>query len=556
MDKIFHLRFDIVNSRREYGYKNVGMCYCSKCKTRFNSEKVKEVYEEINNSYTKYRSIIYADKKSAKIKALEIETIYCPNCNNSSTYKDLKEIETEYQLFNKFYVNDDKIKISCKYIMFNYYRERLVPVITHDMAVINMKTGHTYKFATSINGKLVKSQPRIKNNTYMPLHLPDYKPYSDKCVRLENIIPDIYNAIREYKINNNIVPGYIPTFEQNLEYYKLRSKEDNSFYKRLIALDQTSLCLFNRFPCLNIYDSEKLFIVSDYEFDTKKEEREYKNIRKNIKQDNNQVIKIILETCNIPYTKKNRQNLLKYGKDYLNIYDIFRDKISIDNFYKILYIYVNSPVAAKKLIEFIDVFNLTKQQFNNLCNKISKLGEYYNNIIIDLVHIAMQIKKDKPDYTLNLSMPLQNLHDIVSSDYNKLRRKNRVIDYNHLERQNNQFDFIKDGLKFKLAKDTHELIDVGSHMHICVGGYDYLALQHECYIVVARDKDNNPIVCIELDDKLSTIKQAKLKYNNIPDETIGKIVEEWAQKYNIDYANDRYRIESNKEIIVEEEVVL
>ena len=80
-------------------------------------------------------------------------------------------------------------------------------------------------------------------------------------------------------------------------------------------------------------------------------------------------------------------------------------------------------------------------------------------------------------------------------------------------------------------------------MHICVGSYRHSALRHYCHIVIVRDTNENPVVCIELDNELTYINQAKLKYNNLPTKEIGLIIEKWAQMNNLDYRRDRYLTE-------------
>ena len=156
--------------------------------------------------------------------------------------------------------------------------------------------------------------------------------------------------------------------------------------------------------------------------------------------------------------------------------------------------------------------------------------------------MAVELKECKPEYEINLNASIKELHDLVLSDYEKMQHENIEIDYSHVENKA-LFEYSDNGLTFRLAKDTHELIDVGAKMHICVGSYRHSALKHYCHIVIVRDTNENPVVCIELDNELTYINQAKLKYNNLPTKEIGLIIEKWAQMNNLDYRKDRYLTE-------------
>lgn len=80
-------------------------------------------------------------------------------------------------------------------------------------------------------------------------------------------------------------------------------------------------------------------------------------------------------------------------------------------------------------------------------------------------------------------------------------------------------------LHFRLPKDTHELADVGREMNICVGSYAQRCLDKSLGIVVAYNKDNLPVLCIELDKQFKTVVQAKEKHNRRPaGETLGNLL--------------------------------
>ena len=552
MDNIFKLKFkeEIVEGsdykQKDYGIKNAGQCYCSNCKTHFESKELLA----LNVLKCGYRLDHFKIEVNSEKEINEDTEVCCPNCGNKKAIKELREIQKNYQLCNKFFINGDKIKVNSRSILFNYYRGRIVTTTIHNMVIINMKTGFSYELATFINGKKSKNSTPIANCTYKHhTSISNYEPYSNKCKKLEDVIEGIYNAIREYKINNKIVEGYVPTFEQNKKYYNAKIKTNEFYYSPdglSTFINMQSIFLFNRFPCINVFDSKTLFSPQSY-YASDDIYKQCNKIRRTVKQEDPQAINSILEKHNIPRTKKNKALLLTIGLNYVLIYKALSNNVAIDNIYKLVNSFKEELIFNPRIYKFFEVYALTKQQENNLCNKIANLktdNEVY--IARDFLNMAVELKEKKPEYEINFNASIRELHESVLSDYRKMQHENVEIDYSHIKNKA-LFEYSNNGLTFRLAKDTHELIDVGSKMHICVGSYRHLALNHQCYIVIVRDTDENPVVCIELDDKLTYINQAKLKYNNLPTKEIGLIIEKWAQMNNIDYRKDRYLEEETLE---------
>lgn len=512
-------------------YKTNDYFFCDNCKKAFASLELMDKYNGKN--YYDVQNFCLENPKRV------LEKIHCPHCYNSSTFKDIKKIDTDYQLFNGYRVNGDKINIHRKYIIFKYYRGRVVPFIIHSMLVINMRTGQSYRLADLENGKILsRREPRILNTTYATRFRGESsRKYSDKCISMQEIVPEIYNTIRQYKIDNNLVSSHIPTFEQNNNHFINDPESPFRYLNKGIFVQL--LPIFNRFPCLNISDSVKLFFYHEEE----NKNKSFIKIRRNIKQGDSQVIKTILDAYDIPFTKSNKTLLLEKGMCYLTAYNEFKNLIDINNFYKIAKV---GLIMKKDVLEFFKMFNLTKQQENNFCNKIYKsIYAERPYIIRDTFRMVNAIKKTNPEYSIDFKLSIKEMHDLASKDYCKLTIKNVVIDYSHFSKGIDNFNFAKDGYTFKLAEDVYELLDIGSYMHICVGSYGNKALRHDCWIVAVRDENNNPVACIELclDGDIRFIQQAKTKYNYLPDIYIGKIIEEWAELNNIEYRRDKYKEE-------------
>ena len=401
MDNIFRLGFKEVEVEgleykvKDYGIKNLGQCYCSNCKTHFESKEVLALHIlKCGYRLDHFRIEINSEKEIN-----EDTEVCCPNCGNTKAIKELREIQKNYQLCNEFFVNGDKIKVNSRSILFNYFRGRIVTTTVHNMVVINMKTGFSYELATFINGKKSKNSTPITNCTYShQTSITNYEPYSDKCKKFEDVIKGIYNAIREYKINNKIVKGYVPTFEQNEKYYNAKLENDELFYYSPAGINtffnMQSIFLFNRFPCINVFDSKTLFAPQSY-YASDDIYKQFVKIRRAVKQDDPQAINSILEKHNIPKTKKNKALLLTSGLNYVLIYKALNKNVAIDNIYKLVDSLKEEIIDNPKICKFFEVYALTvDKNGERLGLSINNMGDpwsygdydYYENELCKITY--------------------------------------------------------------------------------------------------------------------------------------------------------------------------
>ena len=561
---------------------NIIAFYCSKCKKIFYSKINADSFRLlILNNITSYNLRLYFNISKIKnekecgelIQKINLKRstaeIICPHCHNRKFLKDIKLFEKLYNVYNNYYEHDNKICITNKIIKFYYnynynqnisiyYKERITELF------IDIKTGQSKLLIIkdNINKNNIKSLIRdctYANNIFNYADLN----YSNSCNTNQNLIKEVYNIIRDYKIKNNLVKTYIPTFEENNIYYKNKLKDliqSNDVYYRYIdnnfkdITDNISnLTIFNRFPCINIYDSKKVFTNSILilPFDEKFNYSIIK-IRSQIKQDNNKAFDVLLQNNNIPINKINKKNLLDNNYyDYIYLYNKFKNLIDINNFYKLAEIksFIHHG-DIEILANFFKQFKLNKKQENYICNKISTFvkcdKEFSNfNIVVDTLRMLVFIKKAYPDYKVNFREKINILHDITIKDYNRIKTKNINIDYDECYNEQllnkDKINCTIDDYKFKLVKDTNELILTGNKLNNCVGSYRDKVLNHNCFIIIMINKyTDEPITCIEIDSKAKYIVQAKMNSNSIPNEKVGKIIEIWAKNNKIKYTNDRY----------------
>lgn len=141
-----------------------------------------------------------------------------------------------------------------------------------------------------------------------------------------------------------------------------------------------------------------------------------------------------------------------------------------------------------------------------------------------------RIKEEGMVNPKSLKGTLREIHDNLTTDYKKVRFKNKTIPYNEEELKLNEEI---DGFKFILAKDTHQLIDVGNYMGICVGSYGENAYNKNL-IIVTMIQDGKYVGCIELSKDGKVLRQAKAKYNNVLQEQKAEALKKWVEAKKID----------------------
>lgn len=159
-----------------------------------------------------------------------------------------------------------------------------------------------------------------------------------------------------------------------------------------------------------------------------------------------------------------------------------------------------------------------------------RYGHDAKNWLIDSARMYYRIKEEDMVNPKSLKGTLREIHDNLTTDYKKVRFKNKTIPYNEEELKLNEEI---DGFKFILAKDTHQLIDVGNYMGICVGSYGEGAYNKNL-IIVTMIQDGKYVGCIELSKDGKVLRQAKAKYNNVLQEQKAEALKKWVEAKKID----------------------
>jgi ribosomal protein S27AE len=467
-------------------------CYCFKCK--------KAVHANITTNH------VFTNDSYGFNQEQEVYT--CPECGTSSI--DIMQLNSEYIQFRNYFLDGNKLKIKLKFVKFNWYNNSLIMKNILKVIVMNLDTGYTYVLPEMVNGKITKKKTII-NSTYggCGMDYNSYTPYSYKCKDYYKFYNEVYEIVRKFKMEKLNI--YIPTYEEaylskdifNKQYAnKIKKKIPKPNYLSPGAED---VVMLNRFPTLSPFVSRHNFYNYGKDgFRTK--------IRRIIKNDSKDPFKDLLLHYDIPATKtsKNKmkinilypyyyKNLLKYVKNHDNINKILNDdylnRIGSHDFD----ILTNALEIMTKYKNF---------KINSFCNRIEN-ASYFT--FIDSLRLINRIYKRKNDYEFNFKSQFSEMHDFLSTEYSKLKNENQIIEYNE---EDHEIEGKFGELTFKLAKDTHELIDVGTYMHICVGGYGDDAVDKILNIAIAINDEGIPIICIEMCKDYYKLKQTKLYRNN------------------------------------------
>ncbi|MBU4642765.1 PcfJ domain-containing protein [Bacillus toyonensis] len=227
-------------------------------------------------------------------------------------------------------------------------------------------------------------------------------------------------------------------------------------------------------------------------------------------------------------------DLKRFGSYYLPIEDLF----------------------AKLHPNYLKEFECIKHHFGSerkFARAIVKQVEVSDDSIFeclrDIVRLMEVIKEEMPTYEVPKLYDLETLHDVLASDMNKLEYEYEEISYSKKERLKLETE-TKD-YRFLLATSNHQLIEVGTNLHICVGSYAQDAIEKLLYIVLIENKKTGEVThCIEVHCQRRKwfLVQAKGKYNHVPSEEISRILIDYCTERNIRVATHDIDFESALEL--------
>lgn len=498
--------------------KNECYIYCSKCK-----------------AFHIGIEMISLNSSSENYETYNINEIICSNCRTSHTLENTYHLSKQngghlFYYSPKIFIDNHLVKVKWIYDKYTGYNDKIQRETYKQHITFNTKTGQTYAFAPVNNKGKIDSNFHIKqkiiNITYGSIAMNCFPVFTSSFKK--EIILALQNTI-----SKNL--GYqIPLLQPDM-------LDENKEYYNNVAI--SNMCYYNRFPNFNFIQISAIKYIKDFNGNFL--------YFKKIKNSSDDYIKDLFLKNKVPFKNSYRKILLIDLRAFIickNFSQIIKDENVILNILKssIKDSFFNNQNLInlrfdKNNLKFLKEWRKIFKNDVDFGNKFVK-DKYGCYLLEDTATMYSQINTIYKDQEIvksfNFSKNLKQMHDDLTYIINLAKKKN--VELKYTEKEMNLNEEIN-GFNFILAKDTAELYECGKKMNICVGSYTNRALdrtktdeskKYGCGILFIK-KDDEYIGCIELDYKLSTIYQAKAKFNKyLTDEPL-KALEIWIKKHEI-----------------------
>lgn len=518
-------------------------------------------------------------------------SFYCPECNarmfcKQNTPKDISKVLTSATIFD----DEDKISLSLtflekdvrfKVVWMKSYRKKFVfnkkTLMTYMITGLGEKGNKALLSKTKSQVRIVRIKKHEKLCSSGNIGGPKAKDrYLESIISFlayrDNYLKELLGKEYEYAhkdIKNMEENFYIEQKQEVASWYANNIKERekiikyNTIYNHLIDKKRYG---FNNFYMESLIEAVKLIRPSLMKKIRGKSEKE---ILKFFKLRNKDLKYFVGWNKNYTDCTENSPVKAKINEVYLKVFDLIDDVNYCQRLFKSLII---DDIESRSYISYYKM-NMPLRFFKILRSKMSerrfvkfieKSADENNWYWQDAYRDYSRIGDAKETIDFKKIDNIIQLHDLCSSLYRKMKHENKIIPEEKALKDIFDKNYVfNNEITYSLAKDTHELIDVGAFMNICVGGYDYRAMSKESFILVGYDKEKNPVTCIEINQIKEgsypqyKVNQVKKKYNQCASHEEQKfLIEEVFNKNNIiateifdlrDYYNTLLEIKNDEE---------
>ena len=219
---------------------------------------------------------------------------------------------------------------------------------------------------------------------------------------------------------------------------------------------------------------------------------------------------------------------------------------------KIYYPHISFEKIVKKSPNDINYYSYTRE--------LSDIFRYLTQIedLQTRTNIKVELPKsnDLDFYTLSTRLSF-----IITSFADQ---KDSIL-YAHTKVCEEQYNREFGAYTFKFANNNKQLVDCGSALSICVGGYKSRAQSRSCDIVFVYKQESPTDVycCIEItpqhldsDKPLYSLRQAKLRRNNraSSDKELNEVILNWMDMTGITLCRSQYDIQTEEEVLRTEQL--
>jgi len=235
----------------------------------------------------------------------------------------------------------------------------------------------------------------------------------------------------------------------------------------------------------------------------------------------------LFKGCPAPFFEKIDQ-LIRQHVEYLNYPSIKHMFKHMNYFLK----YFNRPKIQQEILEHLDKVAQRHVTPEGTATYIDAML----NLMVDSGRMLRGIRnRTVRNNIFEFRGSIEEIHDLIVSEYNKIKQENRKIKYaENVSVLNGQR--IENRIECVLPYDTHTLIEWGSAQHNCIGSYADRVLEKHSLIVGFRDIETNEwIGHAEIvkrpDNKWNQITQLlgshNAPLNKLDDLVIRKFIKDW-----------------------------
>lgn len=185
----------------------------------------------------------------------------------------------------------------------------------------------------------------------------------------------------------------------------------------------------------------------------------------------------------------------------------------------------NKTIAKNKLLRLARTIGI------GICEDIMRMNE----MLVEMGEEAAEVNFSRmtPD-------EIKNIHDNLSITISFINNRSYEEQFRKRIPEMTKYEYTNGNYKIIAPKEIMDLNKEGHHMHHCVASYCQSVADGTCYIFFVRDMEDNRVSTVEVRTENKYIVQVKAKYNKKPENKVFDFVNEWANKFGLEFSYDRW----------------
>lgn len=183
----------------------------------------------------------------------------------------------------------------------------------------------------------------------------------------------------------------------------------------------------------------------------------------------------------------------------------------------------NKTIAKNKLLRLARTIGI------GICEDIMRMNE----MLVEMGEEAAEVNfvRMTPD-------EIKNIHDNLSISLTIINNRGYEEGFRKRIPEMTKYEYTNGNYKIIAPKEVMDLNKEGHHMHHCVASYCQSVADGTCYIFFVRDMEDNRVATVEVRTENKHVVQVKAKYNKKPEDEVLDFVNEWANKFGLEFSYD------------------